>query len=261
MTLEAMTDTITGWNFVFYTGNFFADTAIAAFAIKSGYLEKKIANTDARRDKLNYQYYLIDIVDKDMFEVKTEVLTQAIAENDFVAKFGHHPPKYPANRMSVDAFFNELEEDFENKKKIYDLVRKEILAKYNCEYEIDKTKMTQGDAIEIYWNKMDVYNKLVNGDKENVKEDFYTLGDAVDSQYYLFLKLERLYDEHIFVVLCLFVFGILFQFISLIASGWFESLLLRAFILMFSPAILILSMLILYAYAPEIKVWIKKQRL
>ncbi|HPE63504.1 MAG TPA: hypothetical protein PLQ49_05290 [Methanothrix sp.] len=33
---------ITGWNLVFYFGNFMADLAIALFAIKSGYLDSKL---------------------------------------------------------------------------------------------------------------------------------------------------------------------------------------------------------------------------
>lgn len=255
-----MMNTITGWNFVFYIGNLLADTAIAAFAIKSGYLDKKIADVDARRDKLNHQYYLIDIVDKDMFEIKTKVLTQEMADNDFVAKFGHRPPQDPTNRVDVDAFFYVLERDFENKKKIYDLIFKEIRVKYNSEYELDKTKMSSGEAIEILWNKFDVFNKLVNNDKKDVKEEFYKLGSEVDGQYHLFLKLDGLYNEHILVVLYLFVFGILFQFISLIASGWFEFFPLRVFILMFSPAILILFIIIFFANSPDIKIWIQKRR-
>jgi len=32
---------ITGWNYIFYFGNLLADTAIALFAIKSGYIDKQ----------------------------------------------------------------------------------------------------------------------------------------------------------------------------------------------------------------------------
>jgi len=45
MTLFKTVDSIDGWNYVFDVGNFLADAAIAAFAIKSGYMDKKFYET------------------------------------------------------------------------------------------------------------------------------------------------------------------------------------------------------------------------
>ena len=53
-------DPIDGWNYVFYVGNFLADAAIAAFAIKSGYIDKKITERENEEERLQKNMWFLN---------------------------------------------------------------------------------------------------------------------------------------------------------------------------------------------------------
>jgi len=65
---------ITGLNLVFYVGNFLADLAIALFAIKSGYIEKKYNAIKNEYEDLITIYNLIKIVIEDMDNKKFDII-------------------------------------------------------------------------------------------------------------------------------------------------------------------------------------------
>jgi hypothetical protein len=144
--------------------------------------------------------------------------------------------------MKTEKYKKELDE-------IYKSVHDYLKGDYYLYYTYDKEDTDLNRAKTNFEHRLSILDDVFEHGRRNVEKKLRSTIESVEMDYTRINKLKQIFNKYSSneTVLWLFVSGIAIQIIALFLSGWIGFPLFQIFILMLSPAILILALLAFFA--------------
>jgi len=223
-------DPIRDLDFWLNLGSFFAAAAVALFAIKFAYFDKKLAYKADELKNLKTTNNLINVVEKDIYEAELAIL------DGKYDSFGiDQSDVNQLNDAELKIIVQFIEDDPDYHGIIFDQVFSMLISKYEEERDSEYFLNPIG-SWEMMISKLNILNNIKNCGRNYVEYESQKRVCITSIQYGVVAENNKKFNDYVSdkLLLSLFIAGIAIQLISLIA----QSAIITT-IVAFSPAIAI----------------------